>query len=265
MEPDRWCQPNRPDTGAQHHANTLVPPARRSTTVPSPSSTASRRQPFPAESPRSSASTGQGRRRACGSCSVSPTRPAGGDDRRRPLRRPAPSDSRRRRRPRPGIPPEPLCPQPHPPDREAGGGSHRHGDDLLDRFGLGGRGRSPGRWLLARHAPAARPGLGARGRPVGARPRRAAQRPRPGRHPRDAPLPAVLRGRRRHRLPVEPPAQRGRGCRRRPRRDPPGHRSPRPARSASSSPTTPTSSRSSTTSSTPPTPRKSGHENPCLP
>ena len=59
--------------------------------------------------------------------------------------------------------------------------------EVLDLVGLSRRrGRPPGRRLLARHAAAARPRPRAPRRPGGPHPRRARQRPRPGRHPLDA-------------------------------------------------------------------------------
>ena len=60
-------------------------------------------------------------------------------------------------------------------------------DEMLELVGLNaGRGQAPGRQLLARYAPAARHRARAARRPRGADPRRARQRPRPGRHPLDA-------------------------------------------------------------------------------
>ena len=57
-------------------------------------------------------------------------------------------------------------------------------DELLDRFGIGGRRGPTGRRVPRRDAPAARARLRPGRRPLGPRPRRAAQRPRPGRDPR---------------------------------------------------------------------------------
>ncbi len=103
---------------------------------------------------------------------------------------------------------------------------------LFDAMGPGGRRRSragrdrrragPGRarrrrpaagaGLLAGHAAAARPGRRAAAAAAAAGPRRADQRPRPAGHPRD-PRPAARAERRRDdRLPVQPPARRGRAA-----------------------------------------------------
>ena len=84
------------------------------------------------------------------------------------------------------------------------------------------RRREPARGrLLARHAPAARPGRGAARRPAGAGPRRARQRPGPAGHPLAAGLPAHagVRGPRGARL--QPRAGRGRPDRGRRGRDQP--------------------------------------------
>ena len=93
-------------------------------------------------------------------------------------------------------------------------------DEMLDLVGLTpGEVVAPRARLLARHAAAARAGDGADRRPVGADPRRARQRARPGRHPVDAwPAPGLRRPRR-HRAALLAPAPRDRGDRRRPRRD----------------------------------------------
>ena len=88
------------------------------------------------------------------------------------------------------------------------------------------------------------------GDPRRADPRRARQRPRPGRHPLDARPAPRLRRPGRHRAAVLAPAARDRGHRRRPRRDRPGPdrgpghqgRAPRRAPAPSSAP--PTSTRS---------------------
>ncbi len=81
------------------------------------------------------------------------------------------------------------------------------------------RGGGPqGPQLLPRHAAAARHRGGAHRRPARADPRRAGQRPRPGRHPLDARPAARLRHRWRHRAAVLAPAPRDRGHRRRHRR-----------------------------------------------
>ena len=76
-------------------------------------------------------------------------------------------------------------------------------------------GQAPAAQLLARHAAAARHRPRAARRPVGADPRRAGQRSRPGRHPLDARPAQGVRRPRRHRAAVQPPAQRGRADRRR--------------------------------------------------
>ena len=81
--------------------------------------------------------------------------------------------------------------------------------DALERVGLGKRGPPPGAGLLARHAPAPRPGGGADPPAAAARAGRADQRARPAGHPRD-PGPARRAGRGRHHgVPVEPPPRRG--------------------------------------------------------
>ena len=87
--------------------------------------------------------------------------------------------------------------------------------------------RRPRQDVLARHAPAARDRALPARRPSAADPRRADERPRPGRHPRDAPPDPRVRRRGPHRLPLVPPARRGREDLR-PGRD----RRPRPRRPA---------------------------------
>ena len=112
------------------------------------------------------------------------------------------------------------------------------------------RRRQPARQgLLDGHAPAARDRRGAAGRPRGADPRRAGQRPGPSRHPLDA-RSAALGGRQGQGGPgLQPPALRGLPERRRHRRDlegraprqrpdrPGGRAAPRAAPSASAPPT----------------------------
>ena len=96
----------------------------------------------------------------------------------------------------------------------------RRVDEMLDLVSLtADGGRPPGPRLLARHAPAARHRHRADRRPRGADPRRAGQRPRPGRHPVDARPAARLRRPGRHRAALLAPAARDRGHRRRPGRD----------------------------------------------
>ncbi len=74
---------------------------------------------------------------------------------------------------------------------------------------------APAAPLLPRHEAAPRHRARAAGRPAGADPRRAGQRPRPRRHPLDARAAQGLRRPRRHGAALEPPAQRGRADRRR--------------------------------------------------
>ena len=82
----------------------------------------------------------------------------------------------------------------------------------LDRVGPGRHRQPPGQAVLPRHAPAARPGRRPAAHPEAADPRRADQRAGSAGHPGD-PRPAdrAERGRH-HRLPVQPPAQRGRAA-----------------------------------------------------
>ena len=79
--------------------------------------------------------------------------------------------------------------------------------------GRPGRHRQPaGEAVLARHAAAARPGRRAAAHPAAAHPGRADQRPGPAGHPGD-PRPAHrAEPGRHHRLPVQPPAHRGRAA-----------------------------------------------------
>ena len=83
-------------------------------------------------------------------------------------------------------------------------------DAVLDEVGPRRCGPPPGQGLLARHAPAARPGRRAARRAPGADPGRARQRARPGRRPLAASVPARVRRCRRHGADLEPRAGRGR-------------------------------------------------------
>ncbi len=74
------------------------------------------------------------------------------------------------------------------------------------------RGRAPGRGVLPRHAPAAGHRPCSARRAGGADPRRAGQRPRPGRNPLDAGSAPWLRPARRHGAPVLTPAARDRAA-----------------------------------------------------
>ena len=150
------------------------------------------------------------------------------DDQRSALRRPA-QPRPRGRRPARRLGPARRPHRPRDPHRRPAddGAARRRVDEMLDLVSLTERGGPAGAALLARHAAAARHRHRAARRPGGAHPRRAGQRPRPGRHPLDARPAARLRRRRRHRAALVPPAARDRGHRRRPG----GHR-PRPDRRA---------------------------------
>ncbi len=65
--------------------------------------------------------------------------------------------------------------------------------EVLDIVGIDSVGAAPGREVLARHAPAARPRRRAARRPAGAAVRRAGQRPRPRRHRLDPDAAAATR------------------------------------------------------------------------
>ena len=140
------------------------------------------------------------------------------------LRRPAQPGPRGRRPPRRLRPARrPDRPRDPPGRRHDHGAAHVAGRrDARDGLAHPDRGRTPGEELLARHAPAARHRHRADRRPRGADPRRARQRPRPGRHPLDARPAHRLRAQGRHRAALLAPAARDRGHRRRPGRHRPG-------------------------------------------
>ena len=142
----------------------LVPPAGQEVRQRSTSSTASP----PPLSPVASHRLPRRQRRGQDDEHADPARPRGPDERdrhparrRRPLRRPSPSHPRRRGGPRPGLPPPTgRAPRHHAPHGDAGRGAQSASRPDPRALRHGGRGRPPGRRLLARHAPAARPGVG---------------------------------------------------------------------------------------------------------
>ena len=140
-----------------------------------------------------------------------------GVDRRAALpRHPQPRPSRRRPPRRLGPARRPHRPRGAHPRRQDHGPADVAGRrDARARVARRHRGQAPGPQLLPRHASAARHRPRAARRPVGADPRRACQRARPGRHPLDARPPQGLLRPRRHRAALQPPAQRGRADRRR--------------------------------------------------
>ncbi len=143
------------------------------------------------------------------------------DDRRTPVRRTAQHGPGGRRPPRrlraARGPHRPRDPHPRPADHgpapEPGGRDAGAGQPHADRSG------SPRAQLLAGHAAAPRDRHRADRRAGGPDPRRAGQRPRPGRHPLDARPSPRLRRPGRHRAAVVAPVARDRGDRRRPGRD----------------------------------------------
>ena len=102
---------------------------------------------------------------------------------------------------------------------KAAGIADQRVDELLRARGAQRRRRPARGRLLARHAPAARPGGGAARRPEGAGARRARQRPGPAGHPLAARLPADARRRGPGGAGLQPRAGRGRPDRRRRGRD----------------------------------------------
>ena len=133
-----------------------------------------------------------------------------GDHRRAQLPRARPPGPGRGRGPRPGLPPQPERAPAPAHRRAAGGGAGPAGRGAADRVRPGRGGGPPGGRVLARHAAA--PGAGDRAdrEPGRAGAGRAVQRAGPGGDHRVARLPAAVRRRRRHGLPVQPPAQRDR-------------------------------------------------------
>ena len=89
-----------------------------------------------------------------------------GDDRRRPLRRPAAPDARHRCGARPGLPPQPVRPQPHPPHRDAGRRADQHGRRRSSSASVSGPPRVGGsagsRSGCASGSPSPRPSWGTR-------------------------------------------------------------------------------------------------------
>ena len=140
--------------------------------------------------------------------------------RRRPLRRPDQPRPRGRRPPR-RLGAARRTHRPRDPHHRAAHDGAAQGPRRRDaRPGQphAGGGGPPGPQLLPRHAAAARHRGRPHRRPARADPRRAGQRPRPGRHPLDARPAARLRHPWRHRAAVVAPAPRDRGHRRRHRR-----------------------------------------------